>query len=263
MDIAKIRKKAQSKEKEKKAEEILLPQPAEQPIKETVTPVSSEALPGHAGDSQKREELPEEIKEEAICSPEKGSEDTGTREKEQEKVEHPDEAGKPEQHKSEELAEDLSLELLTFSLSKEEFAFRVSEIEEIIRFQKITMVPTMPDYVLGITSLRGKIIPVLDLKTRLGIRNNTTGANPDDAGTSVQPGTNTDEKILIVSGPKGLIGATIDRVIGVVRFPREKMLEPPAHLTEAELRFIEGVVISEKRFISIIRSEDTMNIEAG
>ncbi len=262
MDIAKIRKKAQSKEKEKKAEEMLLPQPAEQPIKETVASASSEALPGHAGDTQKSEEPPGEIKEETICSPEKGSEDTRNREKEQKEVKHPVEAGKSGQYESEEHAEDLSLELLTFSLSKEEFAFRVSEIEEIIRFQKITTVPTMPGYVLGITSLRGKIIPVLDLKTRLGIRKNTTGADPDDAGTSVQPATNTDEKILIVSGPKGLIGATIDRVIGVVRFPREKMLEPPAHLTEAELRFIEGVVIFEKRFISIIRSEDTMNIEA-
>ena len=263
MDIAKIRKKAQSKQQGKKAEEAALSRPVEQTLREEAPPVSPENLPEHGSDSQKMEKQPDEMKQESIPSPETGSDDTEAGKRELREDERTEEPGSPEQDKSEENEEDLSLELLTFGLSKEEFAFRVSEVEEIIRYQKITRVPTMPDYVLGITSLRGKIIPVIDLKTRLGIRNNTTGTNPADAGTSVQPETDTGKKILIVSGPKGFIGATIDRVLGVVRFPRDKMLEPPAHLTEAELKFIEGVVISEKRFISIIRSEDTMNIEVG
>jgi hypothetical protein len=41
------------------------------------------------------------------------------------------------------------------------------------------------------------------------------------------------------------------------------VLEPPAHLTKAEKKFIEGIVILDKRFISVIRSEDTMDIEIG
>ena len=68
-------------------------------------------------------------------------------------------------------------------------------------------------------------------------------------------------KILILSGPKGLIGATIDKVLGVVRFPGGSVLDPPAHLSEEELKYLEGVVISEKRFISIIRSYDALDIE--
>jgi purine-binding chemotaxis protein CheW len=147
-----------------------------------------------------------------------------------------------------------ALELLTFSLSSEEFAFRVSEVEEIIRFQRITRVPTMPDYVRGITSLRGKIIPVIDLNTRLALKG--TGELQEERGDKRE-----DRRILILSGPKGMIGATIDKVLGVMRFPEGTILDPPAHLTENELKYIEGVVILEKRFISIVRSDDALDIE--
>lgn len=153
-------------------------------------------------------------------------------------------------------------ELLTFSLAREEFAFKVTEVEEIVRFQRIAIVPTMPDYVAGITSLRGKIIPVIDLRTRLALKD-------DGEGPRVIPTADADGliegkgKIIILSGPLGLIGAIIDKVIGVVRLPDDVILEPPAHLTENETRFIEGVVIVDKRFISIVRSEDALNIEIG
>ena len=142
------------------------------------------------------------------------------------------------------------LELLTFSISDEEFAFRVPEVEEIIRYQRITGVPTVPGYVRGITSLRGKIIPVLDLKKRLVLKQEGSEGPQKTEG-----------KILILAGPKGLIGATIDKVLGVVRFTEGNILPPPGHLSDDELRFIEGVVILEKRFISIIRSYDALDIE--
>jgi len=154
---------------------------------------------------------------------------------------------------------DVPIELLTFRLAREEFAFRVDEVEEIVRLQKITRVPTVPSYMAGVTSLRGKIIPVIDLKARLNL-----GKLSQDAGGGTDPViAGTKGKILIIAGPEGLIGAIIDRVIGVVRLLRHDVLEPPAHLTEAEKKFIEGIVILDKRFISVIRSADTMDIEIG
>ncbi|MDP2158536.1 MAG: chemotaxis protein CheW, partial [Nitrospirota bacterium] len=109
-------------------------------------------------------------------------------------------------------ADDSLVELLTFSIGTEEFAFKVTEVEEIIRLQKMTKVPTMLNYVIGITSLRGKIIPVLDLKARLNLKH--TGEAPE-YGTEENPGGNRESKILIIEGPKGFIGAAIDRVMGV------------------------------------------------
>jgi purine-binding chemotaxis protein CheW len=239
MDIAKIRKKA--REKEEKDKSAGGGTPAEVAPETRGEPVSKE------GPVRKpQEETDEEV---SLCQP-------GAGEK-REEVLPPSPVGEgaegPPESKEVAEAEDAALELLTFSLSSEEFAFRVSEVEEIIRFQRITGVPTMPEYVRGITSLRGKIIPVIDLKNRLALKG------------SVEPrqekGEREDRRILILSGPKGMIGATIDKVLGVMRFPAGNILDPPAHLTENELKFIEGVVILEKRFISIIRSDDALDIE--
>ncbi len=248
MDIAKIRKKA--KEKEKEAAEKPLPQPLEEEVREKggedagmpaeaaspeATPDSEMPVPDSVGETS-----------EPVAA-ESSAEETGQAAL-QEKEETPP---------SEEVrGQEQILELLTFNLSKEEFAFRVSEVEEIIRHQRITTVPAMPDYVLGITSLRGKIIPVIDLKTRIIFRDGRRGEETPEKGPSPDKA-----KILILLGPKGPVGVTIDRVIGVVRLPQNEVLEPPAHLIDEERRFVDGVVVLDRRFVSIVRSEEALNIE--
>jgi purine-binding chemotaxis protein CheW len=141
--------------------------------------------------------------------------------------------------------EEEIIEILTFSLLKEEFAFRVSQLAEILRSQWITRVPNVPDYVLGITSLRGKIIPVIDLKLRLSLT-----YSPSDV---IRKG-----KILIINGAKGPIGAAVDKVIGVVRVAKSDILPPPSHLSEKELKFIDGIAVVDKRFVSVINMEEAI-----
>jgi len=138
--------------------------------------------------------------------------------------------------------EEALLELLTFRLGNEEYAFRIGEIHEIIRPQKVTKIPKTGSHLLGITSLRGKIIPVIDLKRLLSLD-----------GNAVEQAK---QKILILKGPKGPIGALIDRVVGVIRPSASKIVETPPHLPEAQTRFIEGVAIVDGRFVSIIRTEE-------
>lgn len=231
MDIAKIRKKAKERGRGKPADAVTVPP---ETVTESLPPVPEKAAGAVAPAA------PEEALEAADVSAE---------------TEYafllPDsETGE---------AADVQVELLTFHLASEEFAFRVEEVEEIVRMQKITAVPTVPSYMVGVTSLRGKIIPVIDLKTRLGL-----GKHAQIGGSGTALGQeDTSAKILIIAGPEGLIGVIIDRVIGVVRLSRQEVLEPPAHLTEAEQKFIEGVVILDKRFISVVRSANTMNIEIG
>lgn len=140
---------------------------------------------------------------------------------------------------------DSVVELLTFTLDREEYAFRVGDLQEIIRPQRITRIPKSEAYLLGITSLRGKIIPVIDLKKMLSLDGKT--------GEEV-----TKQKIAIVKGPKGPIGALIDRVAGVIRPSVSQIVESPAHLPETEMKFIEGVAIVEGRFISILRIEEAI-----
>ncbi len=247
MDIAKIRKKAREKEKKDDAQSLAVVEEAGGKREEAVQSPQVETGPEAGIIVDEPEEAAGDNAVSLASSP------AG--------VEYPgdESAGKEKENPPPEAAEDREdvAELLTFSLSKEEFAFRVSEVEEIVRHQRITKVPTMPDYVLGITSLRGKIIPVIDLKTRIVFR----GAQGDEAAPD--PG-NFDGrmKILILLGPKGPIGATVDGVMGVVRLPRGEILEPPAHLLEEERKFVDGVVILDKRFVSIVRCEEALKIEA-
>jgi purine-binding chemotaxis protein CheW len=142
---------------------------------------------------------------------------------------------------------DSMVELLTFTLAKEEYAFRVGDLQEIIRPQRITRIPKSEAYLLGITSLRGKIIPVIDMKKMLSLDGKT-----EEEGTK--------QKIAIVKGPKGPIGALIDRIVGVIRPLASQIVESPAHLPEAEMKYIEGVVVVEGRFISILRIEEAITL---
>ncbi len=143
---------------------------------------------------------------------------------------------------------DEIIEILTFSLMNEEFAFKITKLDEILKYQRITNVPKMPKYVLGITSLRGKIIPVISLKVRLSI-------------VDEQENDEKKSKILILKGPKGPIGAIVDKVNGVIRMPKSELLPPPTHLSEAEAKYIEGVAVIDTRFISILNTEEVISIK--
>lgn len=212
MDIAKIRKKL--KETKEMAREPSSPPPPEiEPPKET--PEIEPAL---------SEEGIESVEETPIA------------------VEHKEKPKEPSEVISE-AKEDIE-ELLTFKLSNEDYAFKVSDIEEILRPQRYAWVPKTENFVLGITSLRGKIIPLIDLKKRINL----------DGGYDEEK-----SKILILRGPKGSIGVVVDKVIDVIRVSSGEIVEPPSHLNEEKAKFIEGVVIVNNRFVSVMRLSEVMN----
>jgi purine-binding chemotaxis protein CheW len=137
------------------------------------------------------------------------------------------------------------VELLVFRLMGEEYAFRVEDIQEILRPQRITRVPRAQEYVLGVTSLRGKVVPVLELRKRLLLGGEAEGAK---------------RRILIVKGPKGFIGAMVDEVVDVLKVPQSALKEPPGHLPDNLERFIEGVALWQGQFISLLKVEETTDI---
>lgn len=152
---------------------------------------------------------------------------------------------KPQYTKKETGKQEL-VELLTFYLTNEEFAFRLSDIEEILRYQIVTFVPRTPAYVQGITSLRGKIIPVVDLIKRLSI-----------AGESAN--TDARRKVLILRGEKGLFGVLVDKIKGVIRVLPSEIKDPPSHLSENEQIFIEGVLLYENKFVSVLKLSEILD----
>jgi len=140
------------------------------------------------------------------------------------------------------------IELIAFKISNEEYAVRLIEMQEIINYRKVTRVPRTPSYLKGVTFLRGKVLPVMDLKERLGIRGNSEDS----------------KKIIILSTSKGEpIGVIVGSSIRVLRFPEREILSPPVTLTERERRFIKGVVMMGDRFISVLNIEELIKMEAS
>jgi|Deesub1362A_J573_1020465.scaffolds.fasta_scaffold00375_22 purine-binding chemotaxis protein CheW len=138
------------------------------------------------------------------------------------------------------------VELIAFRISNEDYAVRLLEIQEIINYRKATPVPRSPAYLRGVTFLRGKVLPVIDLKRRLELR----GDGDEES------------KIIVLHTSKNEpVGAIVGPFIRVLRFPEREILQPPPTLSEREKRFIRGVVRMGERFISILNVDELVKME--
>ncbi|MFN3740138.1 MAG: chemotaxis protein CheW [Thermodesulfovibrionales bacterium] len=132
------------------------------------------------------------------------------------------------------------IDLLVFKLAGEEYSFILEDVKEILKKQHITPVPLAPPSVLGITSLRGTVIPVIDLSRKLlGIPSKNDRRS----------------RILIMEGKEGTIGCKVDEVEGVQRCSREQKKEIPENMTDKERAFIEAIFVVDDRFITLLKKE--------
>jgi len=118
------------------------------------------------------------------------------------------------------------LELISFRLAQEIYAIRLTHVQQIIKLREITLVPRAPAYILGVISLRGMIIPIFDLRSRLGL--------------AAEEPTRQTRIIVVMEGPK-IIGLIVDQVEQVVRIPAQAIEPPPPVLGGLESDYIEGI----------------------
>lgn len=137
------------------------------------------------------------------------------------------------------------IEILAFRLGDEEYAVRIMEMQEVLMMHEVTWVPRTPSYLMGITSLRGKVIPVIDMRKKLRI----AGGRDEDA------------RILVLGYGGEPIGARVDSISGVIRIAQDDIMASLTTLSEEESRFIEGVVRVKNRFVSILSLGEIMKIE--
>ena len=142
------------------------------------------------------------------------------------------------QHRDEEEEEEEEqLHLLTFMLGQEEYALNIMDIKEIIRPREVTEVPKTPDYIQGILSLRGTIIPVFDVDKRLGL---SMGARDSE------------NRIVVVKWQEHLFGLLVDRVVQVLNIPISRIDPPPEILGGVEGEFLRGVGKLDDRLIILL-----------
>ena len=103
-------------------------------------------------------------------------------------------------------------QLVSFQLGDEVFAIDILGVQEIIRMLEITQVPNAPHYVEGVVNLRGKVIPIINLRTRFGL----PGAVPTK-----------DTRIVVVEVAHMILGFIVDSVEEVIRLPEGCIEAPP------------------------------------
>ncbi len=137
------------------------------------------------------------------------------------------------------------LEYLCFRVSDEIYGISIMEIKEIIKPREVTEVPRAPSFVSGVISLRGVIIPIIDMQERLGLtRENVTGR----------------ERVIVVCHGESISGLYVDEIIQVVRIFKDCLEAAPAVLEGIDRDFVTGIGRADGRMIILLNLENIADI---
>ncbi|HOY62346.1 MAG TPA: chemotaxis protein CheW [bacterium] len=126
---------------------------------------------------------------------------------------------------------------LTFTLGGEEYGLEILKVREIIGLMEITNVPRMPDFVRGVINLRGKVIPVVDLRLKFGM------SKQDD----------TDETCIIVVDLEEMqMGVVVDHVSEVLDIKEGDIEETPSFGVQINTEFILGIGKAKDKVIILL-----------
>jgi len=128
-------------------------------------------------------------------------------------------------------------QLVVFDLADETYGVDIGSVREIIRIQEITKVPRTPDYVEGVINLRGKVIPVIDLRKKFGFE---------------KAEVTKDTRIVVVDINGADIGVVVDAVTEVLRLSSDAVEPPTGVITTAESDYLLGIAKLESRLIILL-----------
>lgn len=141
------------------------------------------------------------------------------------------------------LNEDEREEFLTFCLGEDEFGIPILEVQEILGYQKPTLIPNAPEWVMGVINIRGVVIPVVDVRAVFGM-----GFREYD-----------DTSVIIVTLVHGkVIGAAVDQVRDVMGFTANQMQKPPEISNKVDTRFLSGMGKLDDRLVMTLYIPEVM-----
>jgi len=147
-------------------------------------------------------------------------------------------------HREGEAAVEERLQLLALELAGTPYALPVERVREIVRVRPVAPMPRVPREILGLISLRGEIVQVVDLRRRLGLPE----AEPTRAS-----------RVVIVHGSEGRItGLVVDAVTEVLSV-REDSLRPAS----SESTAVESLFVRGERFVSVLELDRVLSLDAA
>jgi purine-binding chemotaxis protein CheW len=138
---------------------------------------------------------------------------------------------------------DELLQLVSFEIGDEEFGVDILKVQEINRMLEVTRVPNAPEYVDGVINLRGKVIPIIDLRRRFGMARKEHDKNT---------------RIVVVELSGKVVGFVVDAVSEVLRIPRSVTEPPPSLVAGIEAEYITAVGKLEDRLLILLDLEKVL-----
>jgi purine-binding chemotaxis protein CheW len=136
--------------------------------------------------------------------------------------------------------------VVIFRLDREFYAIDIHSVQEIVRLQPITAIPGSDPWVEGITNLRGRVVPVVDLRRRCGI--------PESEHTS-------ETRIVVVHCSAGTVGLIVDAVTEVLRIPASA-IEPPNALSQSAANgYLRAVAKLPDRLVSLVNLDALLGLD--
>lgn len=137
------------------------------------------------------------------------------------------------------------LQLVTFTIANEEFGLDILLVQEIIRVLPITKVPGAPEFVEGVINIRGKVIPIMDLRQRFGL-----AAKEHDSHT----------RIIVVELQALMVGFVVDAVSEVLRLPSGTVEPAPPLVAGIDSEYIKGVGKLEDRLLILLDLDKLLSV---
>ena len=141
---------------------------------------------------------------------------------------------------------DELLQLVSFNIGEEEFGVDILKVQEINRMLEVTRVPNAPEYVDGVINLRGKVIPIIDLRRRFGLERKEHDKNT---------------RIVVVELNGKVVGFVVDAVQEVLRIHKSVTEPPPPIVAGIEAEYITAVGKLEDRLLILLDLEKVLSNE--
>lgn len=143
-----------------------------------------------------------------------------------------------------------SRQYVTFTLGRELFGVEVTRTREILSLTPVTRVPQTPDYMLGVINLRGQVVPVVDMRLKLGL---PAGKKTEDTCIIVVE--------VQVDGETITVGALADAVREVLEVRADQIEPPPKLGTRMKTEFITGMGKIDEQFMILLNIDRVFNTD--
>jgi purine-binding chemotaxis protein CheW len=137
------------------------------------------------------------------------------------------------------------LHLVTFALDREEFGIPIGQVREVIRVSDITRVPQARPHVRGVTNLRGRILAVVEIRTRMGLK-----------AAEITPRS----RVVVVGIRERILGILVDGVSQVVKVPTTTVTPAPEEVMSPGTDYITGVARWNSRLIILLDLEKVLQL---